>query len=283
MMGQTWEKRCFVLKRTALIVSLWCISLPLLYLVCSINSPPHDNAPCSDIAPLPQNSFGPFAVSRFGLNQQCTFGLSFDRMSVSNGSAGLFKTALYQQLNVTDLKLQSFSYSPQAKRPALRPRWLRRATRTLKAFDPLAEALDLLSETARNQSETGAQFRASLPDCSRAAQLTISGFQWQDFKDRGCELTVKSHRAVLDIAGANKLTLKGHVILQTAEQTIEANNVVLDLKTRSFYIPGNYVLSVNCQKTYGRNACLNSRLEPIEPQQAALFTGENVCLANPSF
>lgn len=146
-------------------------------------------------------------------------------------------------------------------------------------FDPLREAMDLLPGTALRQRSV-TEFKMSLPDCSRAARLNISGFQWQFFQDKELELTVKSHRAALDITSGGEFLLKGHVILTTPDQIIEANHVVFDVQTRSFQIPGDYVLSINQQKTYGRNVCLDSRLLPIEPRQAALFTGENVCLAD---
>lgn len=262
--------RVIVFSRKAVFVFLmWSVTLPILYLSCRDFEPQHLSG--GNIASPLKNTVGPFSISHYyGGQPQCDFALAFDRLSVSKGSAGLFKTALFQRADVTGLRLQSFIYStaPAERKFPYVGRRRKKLPRLAMPFDPLTNSR--FFEKAIQQVMTQSDLKTSLPDLSRAVEVSVCDFQWQHFLDRQLELSVTSGLAVHDLQSPDELILKGHVILETPLQTLETNQAVFNTKTGQFKIKDAYVLTIDDQKTFGRDICVDSRLMRISPPRAAL-------------
>lgn len=264
----------FIFKRSCL---LFLITGSLLFPVLHVISPSIDcrseQAGSADLQSLSGRTFGPFAVRWFPPEDTGrSLKVAFDQLSVSKGSAGLFKTALFQTLHLTNLRLCTTIETIDPSAMA--------SESDDKSVDPMHLSTRLFSSILCFQHDAAETLTWSVPDLGRAADMNVNGFSWQ-ISDGSTALTVSSRLAMLDHQQPDELLLKGHVVLQSADRVIESNLVVYNMRARRFQIPGSCMLTVSHTRTFQRNISLDMSLN-LDAPLAAEAKGENICWQNPS-
>jgi len=262
----------FLWRAFILFIITGSLFFPVLHMICpSFKVPgqkPAAEFPSSD-------TFGPFAVSCPAPGHDSwRMKIAFDELSVSNGSAGLFKTALFQTLHLTNLRLYTIAETPALAAPAP-------VSETAdSAVDPMRLSPTLLDRMLQlRRDETLHALDWSVPDVGRAANLSIDGFIWR-IGQGDADLAITSRLALLDHRQPDELLLKGHVVLQSPGRVVESNHVIYDMQARRFRVPGTCMLTANNEKSLQRNIGLDMRLN-FEPPLAVQSTGENLCQLNP--
>ncbi len=248
--------------------------LPILYVISPAFDCQSGQTVSDDLQnPLP-NTLGPLSVTWFGSEHNGpSLKVAFDQLSVSKGSAGLFRTALFQTLQLTNLRLctqaDPIDAPAQAPEPADR------------SVDPMRLSPHLFSRMLQRQRRHNAvTVNWSVPDLGRAANMNIHGFTWV-IRDQDLDLTITSRLALLDHKTPDELTLRGHVILQSPDRVIESNHVIYDMQAGRFRIPGSCMLIIGSEKTFQRSISADMQLQ-FDPPLAVQPTGENLCLLNSS-
>lgn len=182
--------------------------------------------------------------------------IHLDKIRSTCGTVGLFKTAAYKTIRITNCKVHIFGDDSETDR-----------NRQEDFLSDLRETKEQLEHRIRSFlaghvfSDYAILFSGSVS--GNFPQLLIHGFEFRRYQADQVVLCVSGRRAVLSCRAPNLLCLEGHVILKTAEKVIECNQMDWDLSTGQFRIPGPYVLTTDHSKQYGQTLHVDCQLNKI--------------------
>ncbi len=173
------------------------------------------------------------------------------------GNAGLFKTAAYKKIRITDCRIVVYGYETETSQ--------RDQQQFLSELKVTKNQLEQQIRSLQNA------FLFSDPAITvpwlalgNTAELRIYGFEFRSFREDNPKLLVSCHRALLSCLSPKLLFLEGHVILRTDEKTIECNKMVWDMLAGEFCIPGPYVLTQNQNRYYGKTLRVDTCLHAVQ-------------------
>lgn len=241
-------------------------------------------------------------------NNRPVYSVQFGDLRTENNNFGIFKTGLYKVVKIQDLELAFYRYTsaqvastaaynngkssgtpsrldlgelgraePDRKtlgragtggvRPAItigiRP-GLRKTTANVSTI------VQNLSSLMRLQDD----LRLAV-DFSNASEILVNDFEYKVFCDGNPVCSVKSKRLMMDW-DRPEATLRGHVIIKTADGDIlESNYVKWDITNQRFTAIRGYVLSHNGARTIGSVICVDDKLNVVRKRTGLLGARSN--------
>lgn len=252
----------------------WAFSILILLQLPTPEKLTFSNADSPHFEILRKNEFGTCTFSTW--DDLFSYSIHFDKLSSYAGSLGLFKTAAYREVVLANLELKSFvqtnsesSRSDITENPFQNLSFctVELRNRILKKFQSLQSEQDRSKDL----------FKINFPNCENMIRLTANGFQYDWYENSEKRGSIKSKRAIYEFQESYEIQLEGHVVLSGNDQILESNSVHWDLQNDFFRVRGNYVLTNDDRKQYGRNIIVDSQLNPVQSANNTYDDGVEIC------
>ncbi len=238
---------------------------------------------------LPKNQMGAFSYWRCDSkeNGRPVHSISFGSLLVENNSFGIFKTATHKVVKIRNLELTFHRYTPPnitsstnlsskkiAETTACTQGEYSVTTTTpdvsIVPEDTFTTYRGELLNDIYNLINPKGRWRINI-DLSNTSEVCVTNFDYKVFYDGAPLLSVRSRKATTSNKHPDVVTLHGHVTVKAVDgSTLESNCVTWDARKHHFTVDGTYFLSRNGKKIWGKDICVDDKLNIVQAQIAAL-------------
>jgi hypothetical protein len=263
------------IQKVVFVLAFWLVSLSILYLLS------RDYSGRSAIDPAVEKALASVSTSKNELGR-CRFGLydpqskrplgsvAFETLKTDSADLGLFKTAACRAMSIRNLKIDiignPFSFIQDSK--SIRPN---NASSTDTIRDWKKSFLETVSLQTFDKDDT---LRMPWPDFSHLVQMRVSGFQCCFIDGQNVPLNIQSKKASVEPDKSAEIILRGCVILQTPQATLETNCARWDIQNQTFSVQGLYIIHSANGVEKGQNGYFDPALNKITFQKTFANKGE---------
>jgi hypothetical protein len=112
------------------------------------------------------------------------------------------------------------------------------------------------------------------PDFSHLVQMRVSEFQCRFLEGQKIPLTIQSKKASVEPDKSAEVILRGHVILQTPQVTLQTNCVRWNIRNQTFRVQGFYLIHSTNGIEQGQDGFFDPALNKIASQKMFADKGE---------
>jgi len=276
--------------RLAVLLCSWVLSILALIIFTANNESNTLYSKMQNCEPelrLPKNQMGAVSYRRYDSkeNGRPVHFISFRSLLVENNNFGIFKTATHKVVKIQDLELTFHRYTPLniTSSTNLSGKKDAETSTDTQSEHSVTTTPDVSTAPEGTFTYTGELlndiYRLIKPndhwriniDISNTSEVCVTNFDYNAFYDGAPLLIVRSKKATTSNKHPDVVTLRGHVIVKTADNSVlESNYVTWDTRKHHFTADGNYFLSRNGRKIRGKDICVDDKLNIVRAQVAAL-------------